>query len=176
MPKVKSKKPRIVDDEDDIILPPEPLEPIEAPVAAPVRRVDNGMILDLEGHGGAVASALIVNGLRAYLSVVNKGVNLVATNRAHTQFIPVKIAACAQGLDIKRDEVKPLVEANGVVAFLLETGEEQTSYYFPAAEYLARAEDRGESGLRVPLDHDANWLNAHEGHTGIRRTFAKLIA
>ncbi|HEY1187844.1 MAG TPA: hypothetical protein VGE74_09310 [Gemmata sp.] len=176
MPKIKSKKPRILEDEDDI-LPPEPIEPVEPlePVA-PVRRVDNGMILDLEGHGGAVASALIVNGLRAYLSVVNKGVNLVASNRAHTQFVPVKISACAQGLDIKRDEVKPLVEANGVVAFLLENGEEQTSYYFPVAEYLARAVDRGESGLRIDLDHDANWLNQHEGHTGIRRAFAKLIA
>lgn len=175
MPRTKSKKPRIEEEEDEI-LPEEPLEAVEvAPVAAPVRRADNGMILDLEGYGGAVASALIVNGLRAYLSVVNKGVNLVATNRAHSQFVPVKIAACAQGLDIKRDELKGLGEVNGVVAFLLENGEEQTSYYFPVQEYLARAEDRGEGGLRVPLDHDANWLNAHEGHSGVRRTFAKLI-
>lgn len=173
MPRTKSKKPRIDEEEEDIILPPEPLEPVE-PVA-PVRRADTGMILDLEGHGGEVASALIVNGLRAYLSVVNKGVNLVATNRAHTMFVPVKISACESGLDVKRDEVKPLIEANGVVAFLLENGEERTSYYFPAAEYLARAEDRGESGLRVDLDRDADWLNLHEGHAGVRRTFAKLL-
>ena len=173
MPRTKSKKPRI-DDEDDDILPPEPPEPVEA-LPAPARRADTGMVLDLEGHGGAVASALIVNGLRAYLSVVNKGVNLVACNRAHTQFVPVKIAACAGGLDVKREEAKPLVEASGVLAFLREDGDERTSYYVPVAEYLARAEDRGESGLRVPLDGDASWLRAHEGHAGIRRTFAKLI-
>ncbi len=107
---------------------------------------------------------------------MNKGVNLVATNRAHTQFIPVKISACAQGLDIKRDEVKPLVEANGVLGFLLENGEGADQLLHPGRGVPGPGRGpRRERAARAP-GHDANWLNAHEGHTGIRRTFAKLIA
>ncbi|QJW93343.1 hypothetical protein [Frigoriglobus tundricola] len=177
MPKTKSKKLRIEDDEDEVPIPelPELIEPIE--VIEPVRRaVDTGMILDMEGHGGAVASALIVNGLRAYLSVVNKGVNLVAANRPHTLFVPVKVSACKSELDIKREETTPLVAAGGVLAFLVDDGDEQVAYYIPVAEYLARAGDRGESGLRLEIDAHADWLDQYEGHAGVRRAFAKLLA
>ncbi len=173
MPKMKSKKPRIVEEED--ILPlPEPIEPVE-PVAA-VRRTDAGMVLDMEGHGSAVASALIVNGLRAYLSVVNKGVNLVVANRPHTAFVPVKISACIAGLDIKRDETTAMVAAGGVLAFIVDEVDDRASYYIPVAEYLARAADRGESGLRLDFDAHAEWLEGYEGHAGIRLAFAKLLA
>ncbi|MBY0460304.1 MAG: hypothetical protein K2V38_23555, partial [Gemmataceae bacterium] len=86
----KSKKTRYDEDEDDDALEPVPEpEPGPAPAEVRERRADAGMVLDLEGYGGAVASALVVNGLRAYLSVVNKGVNVVAANRAHTAFVPV---------------------------------------------------------------------------------------
>jgi hypothetical protein len=168
MPKTKSKKLQV---EEDDLLPPEPVEPVE-----PVRRADTGMVLDMEGYGSAVASALIVNGLRAYLSVVNKGVNLVATNRTHTAFVPVKISACESGLDIKRDDANLMVEPNGVLAFLLDDEDEQTSFYLPVAEYLARAAERGESGLRLDIDTHGDWLDQYEGHAGIRRAFAKLLA
>jgi hypothetical protein len=174
MPKTKTKKPRIDDDEDDFLPISDPM-PEPEPVA-PVRRAEPGMILDLEGYGGEVASALVVNGLRAYLSVVNKGVNVVATNRPHTAFLPIKIAASPLGLDIKRDEAKPLVEAGGVLAFIVDRGEERTLYYVPVSEYLARAEESGESGLRIPLDRDPAWMKMHEGHPGLRRALAKLLA
>lgn len=166
MPKTKSKKPPIDDEIEP--LPPEPV--------APLRRADTGMVLDMEGYGSEVASALIVNGLRAYLSVVNKGISLVACNRAHTAFVPVVIAACAAALDIKRDEIKPLADAGGVVAFLVDDGDERWSYYLPVAEFLERAEARGDSGLRVEFDAHAEWLEAHEGHPGVRRAFARLFA
>ena len=169
MPKTKSKKPRVVEEVEDV-LPPEPAEPVAA-----VSRADAGMILDMEGYGGEVASALMVNGLRAYLSVVNKGVNLVASNRTHTAFVPVKIAACAAGLDIKRDEAERLAGCGGVLAFLVDDGEERFSYYLPVAEYLARAADRGESGLRLDLEKHAEWLNGYEGHAGIRTVFKHLL-
>ena len=172
MPKTKSKKPRAVVEEIEDALPA-PSEPAE-PVAA-VSRADAGMILDMEGYGGEVASALMVNGLRAYLSVVNKGVNLVASNRTHTAFVPVKIAACAAGLDIKRDEAERLAGCSGVLAFLVDDGEERYSYYLPVAEYLARAADRGESGLRLDLDKHAEWLDGYEGHAGIRSALAHLL-
>ncbi len=165
MPKMKSKKPPI--DDEVPVLPPEP--------AAPVRRADSGMVLDMEGYGGEVASALIVNGLRAYLSVVNKGISLVACNRAHTAFVPVVIAASVSALDIKRDETKPLVDADGVVVFLVDDGDERWSYYLPVAEYLARAETRGDSGLRLEFDAHAEWLEMYEGHPGVRRAFARLF-
>ncbi|WP_439623185.1 hypothetical protein [Gemmata sp.] len=159
-----------VDDDEPIPVVPLPLDPV-----APVRQRDTGMVLDMEGLGGEVASALIVNGLRAYLSVVNKGVNLVACDRAHTAFVPVKIEACKVGLDIKRDEAKPLVEAHGVLAFLLDDGGERWSYYLPAPEFMEMAEDRGESGLRLDVDDHAKWLEKYEGHAGIKRAFAKLL-
>ncbi len=171
MAKAKTKKKPVIDEDDFIPVEPLPPEPV-----TPTRRTDTGLVLDMEGYGSEVASALIVNGLRAYLSVVNKGVNLVATNRAHTAFSPVKISACAAGLDIKRDEAKPLVEAHGVLAFLLDDGEEQTNYYLPVAEYLEKAEDRGESGLRLDLDTHGEWLEKYEGHAGIRRVFAQLLS
>src|SRR6476469_4256861 len=107
--KTMTKKP-VIDDEHDLLPEPLPPEP-----AAPARRADTGMVLDMEGHGGEVASALVVNGLRAYLSVVNKGVNVVACNRAHTAFVPVKISACSDGLDVRKDEAKPLVDGRGVL-------------------------------------------------------------
>jgi hypothetical protein len=168
----KSKKP-IIDDEDEDDIEIEITEPVPA---APARRVDNGMVLDMEGLGGEVASAIVVNGLRAYLSVVNKGVNLVAANRTHTAFVPVRIEACAAGLDVKRDEAKPLVEAHGVLAFLLDDGEERTSYYLPVSEFLEMAEDRGESGLRLDINAHAHWLEKYEGHAGVRRAFARLLS
>ena len=169
MAKAKSKK-RFIDDEDEVILPtPEPV------AAEPVRRADPGMVLDMEGHGGEVASALVVNGLRAYLSVVNKGVNVVAANRAHTAFVPVKVTACADGLDIKRDEARALVDGHGVLAFLLEEDGERVSFYVPVSEYLEMAEDRGESGLRLDMDEHAKWLEKYEGHPGVRRAFARLL-
>ncbi len=174
MPKTKSKKLHTEDDEDEVPTP-ELSEPIE--VIEPVRRaVDTGMILDMEGHGGAVASTLIVNGLRAYLSVVNKGVNLVAANRAHTLFVPVKVSACASELDVKREEATPLAASGGVLAFLVDDGDEQVGYYIPVPEYLARAGDRGESGLRLEVDAHADWLEQYEGHAGVRKAFAKLLA
>ncbi|VTR93803.1 unnamed protein product [Gemmata massiliana] len=175
MAKAKTKKPVIEEEEENEVLEtPEVAEPVAA--AAPVRRVDNGMILDMEGYGAEVASALIVNGLRAYLSVVNKGVNVVATNRAHTAFIPVKIEASNAGLDVRRDDAKPLVEAQGVLAFLYEEGEERTSFYLPVSEYLEMAEDRGESGLRLDVEEHGKWLEKYEGHAGIKRVFARLLS
>ena len=165
----KTKKKPVIDD-DFIPTEPLPLDPVK-----PARRTDTGMVLDLEGYGGEVASALIVNGLRVYLSVVNKGVNVVACNRAHTGFVPVLIAPCAAGLDVKRDDAKPLVEAQGVLAFLLDDGEECASYYLPVSEYLEMAEDRGESGLRLDIDEHAKWLEKYEGHAGIKRAFARLL-
>ena len=174
MAKAKSKR-RVIDDEDeDTTLAPEPL-PAEPVRVEPVRRADTGMVLDLEGHGGEVASALVVNGLRAYLSVVNKGVNVVAANRAHTAFVPVKVAACTGGLDVKREDAKPLVEGHGVLAFLLEEDGERVSYYVPVSEYLEMAEDRGEGGLRLDMDAHAKWLEKYEGHPGVRRAFARLL-
>lgn len=170
MPKTKSKKPRVVVEEIEDVLPPLPAEPV-----AVVSRGDTGMILDMEGYGAEVASALMVNGLRAYLSVVNKGVNLVATDRRHKAFVPVKIAACAAGLDIKKDEAEKLTGCGGVLAFLVDDGEEHYNYYIPVAEYLERAADRGESGLRLDLDKHAEWLNGYEGHAGIRTVFKHLL-
>lgn len=167
MAKANGKKP-IIDEEEDIEIP----EPIPT---EPVRRVDTGMILDMEGLGGEVASALVVNGLRAYLSVVNKGVNLVAANRQHTLFVPVKVEACGRGLDVRRDEAKPLVDAHGVLAFLLDDGDERVSYYIPVSEYLEMAEDHGESGLRLQIADHAEWLKKYRGHAGVRRAFAKLL-
>jgi hypothetical protein len=168
----KAKKKPVIDDEDDDLIPTEPL-PLDPIV--PVRRSDDGMVLDMEGLGGEVASALIVNGLRAYLSVVNKGVNVVACNRAHTAFVPVKIEACRAGLDVKKDEAKALVGGHGVLAFLLDS-EERTNYYVPVSEYLEMAEDRGESGLRLEIDAHAKWLEKYEGHAGVKRAFARLLS
>ena len=173
MAKAKSTKSRSYKvEDDDVQIPVEalPLEPVKAE-----RRTDNGMVLDVEGYGGEVASALIVNGLRTYLSVVNKGVSLVACNRAHTAFVPVRISACVAGLDIKRDDAKPLVDAHGVLAFLLDDGDERWSYYVPVSEYLEMAEDRGESGLRLDIDAHAKWLEKYEGHAGVKRAFARLL-
>lgn len=166
----KTKKKPVIDDEDDLI-PPEPLPPEPA---APVRRNDTAMVLDMEGFGGEVASALVVNGMRAYLSVVNKGVNVVACNRAHTAFVPVKVEGCHAGLDIKKDEAKALVDGHGVLAFLLD-GEERASYYVPVSEYLEMAEDRGESGLRLEIEPHAKWLEKYKGHPGVRRAFSRLL-
>jgi len=168
MAKAKSKRPVIEDDEDDIPAP----EPVRA---EPVRRADSSMVLDLEGYGGEVASALIVNGLRAYLSVVNKGVNVVAANRAHTAFVPVKVEGCDEGLDVKKDDAKALVDGQGVIAFLLDDGDERVSYYVPVSEYLEMAEDRGEGGLRLEVEEHAKWLEKYQGHAGVRRAFARLI-
>lgn len=173
MAKAKSKKNRgykVEDDEEPITVEALPLDPVKA-----ARRTDVGMVLDVEGYGGEVASALIVNGLRAYLSVVNKGVNLVATNRAHTAFVAVRIEACVAGLDIKRDETKPLVDAHGVLAFLLDDGEERWNYYVPVSEYLEMADDRGESGLRLDVNEHAAWLEKYEGHASVKRAFARLL-
>ncbi|WP_439624503.1 hypothetical protein [Gemmata sp.] len=167
MAKAKSKKP-VIEDEDT---GPEP-EPV---LAAPVRRPESDMVLDLEGYGGEVASALIVNGLRAYLSVVNKGVNVVAANRAHTAFAPVRVEACVAGLDVKRDEAKALVDGHGVLAFLLDDGDERVRYFLPVSEYLEMAEDRGESGLRLEIEEHAKWLEKYRGHPGVRRAFAQLL-
>lgn len=96
--KTKTKRP-VIDDEDDV-------DVLEAPVApaAPVERVkrpDAAMVLDMDGIGAEVAAALVVNGLRAYLSTVNKGANLVAANRANTAFVPVKAEECFDGLDVR---------------------------------------------------------------------------
>ena len=169
MAKTNRKKAMI--DEDEILpADPLPLDPVE-----PARRTDTGMVLDMEGYGGEVASALIVNGLRAYLSVVNKGVSLLAANRAHTAFVAVKISACVGGLDVKREEAKPLVEGQGVLVFLLGDGDDRESYYLPVSEYLEMAEDRGESGLRLDADEHAKWLEKYEGHAGIRRAFVRLL-
>ncbi|VTU00007.1 unnamed protein product [Gemmataceae bacterium] len=167
MAKAKSKKP-VIEDEDEL---PEP-EPVRS---APVRRPEADLVLDLEGYGGEVASALIVNGLRAYLSVVNKGVNVVAANRAHTAFVPVRVEACVAGLDVKRDEAKALVDGHGVLAFLLDDGDERVRYFIPVSEYLEMAEDRGESGLRLEIEEHAKWLEKYKGHPGVRRAFAPLL-
>lgn len=164
----KGKRPTI-DEEDEVEAPvPEPVR------AEPVRRADSGMVLDLEGYGGEVASALVVNGLRAYLSVVNKGVSVVACNRAHTAFVPVRVEGCAAGLDVKKDDAKALVDGHGVLAFLLE-GEERASYYIPVSEFLEMAEDRGEGGLRLQVAEHAKWLEKYRGHAGVRRAFARLL-
>lgn len=175
MAKAKTKRPVIEDDEDDDLPTPELVAAPAAPAAPPAPRPDAGMVLDMEGHGGAVASALVVNGLRAYLSVVNKGVNVVATNRAHTGFVPVRVEACTNGLDIKRDEARALVDAHGVLAFQVAAGDEWVSYYVPVSEYLEMADDRGEGGLRLEIGEHAKWLEKYRGHPGVKRAFARLL-
>lgn len=172
--KTKSKK-RIEEEDEEIIETPAAPAPEARPVEARARRAENDMVLDLEGLGGEVASALVVNGLRAYLSVVNKGVNVIATNKSHTAFVPVKVEECDAGLDVRRDEAKPLVEGHGVLAFLLGEWDDRVSYYIPVSEYLEMAEDRGESGLRLELDEHADWLKKYQGHAGVRRAFARLL-
>jgi hypothetical protein len=173
MAKAKSKPAKNrgheIDDE------PASVEPLPLDPVVPARRRDTGLVLDMEGLGGEVASALIVNGVRAYLSVVNKGVSVVAANRAHTAFVPVRIEACAAGLDARRDDARPLVEAHGVLAFLLDDGEGRASYYLPVSEYLETAEDRGEGGLRLDIEEHAKWLEKYSGHAGVRRAFARLL-
>lgn len=168
MAKTKSKR-AVIEDEDEVVPLPEPAAP-----AAVAPRPDNGMVLDLEGHGGEVASALVVNGLRAYLSVTNKGVSLVAANRAHTAFVPVKIAAADDGLVVKRDEAKPLVEGQGVLAFLAGEWDDRKRYYLPVSEFLEMADDR-DADLRLDADEHAKWLEKYEGHAGVRRAFARLF-
>jgi hypothetical protein len=170
MAKTKTKRP-VIDDEDDEVAAPVPA----ALVPVPANRPEPGMVLDMEGHCGEVASALVVNGLRAYLSVVNKGVGVVATNRAHTAFAPVRVEGCTSGLDVKRDEAKALVDAHGVLAFLLENGDDRAAYYLPVSEYLEMAEDRGEGGLRLEVAEHAKWLEKFKGHPGVRRAFARLL-
>lgn len=164
MAKSKSKRP-VIDDEDDLP-PPEPTPPAPRP--------DTGMVLDLDGNGGEIASALVVNGLRAYLSVTNKGVNLVAANRSHTAFVPVKVAAADGGLQVKRDEAKPLVEGQGVLAFLVGEWDDRKRYYLPVSEFLEMAEDR-DADLRLDAVEHAKWLEKYEGHAGVRRAFGRLF-
>ena len=171
MAKTKSKK-RLIDEDDEVLDP----IPVTLPPAPARPRPDAAMILDLDGHGGEVASALIVNGLRAYLSVTNKGVSLVAANRAHTAFVPVKVAACEGGLDVKREEAKPLVEGNGVLAFLFADGDDRKRYFLPVSEFLEMADDRGDADLRLDVVEHAKWLEKYEGHAGIRRVFARALS
>jgi hypothetical protein len=173
MAKARSKK-RVIDDEDeDVIVETPAPEPEVRPAA--VRRAEADMVLDLEGLGGVVASALVLSGLRAYLSVVNKGVNVVAANKSHTAFVPVRVEAPVGGLDVRRDEAKPLVDGQGVLAFLLGDWEDRVCYYIPVSEYLEMAEDRGESGLRLEIAEHADWLKKYQGHAGVRRAFARLL-
>jgi|GEM_PF-3913129 len=171
--KTKTKRP-VIDDEDDV-------DVLEAPVApaAPVERVkrpDAAMVLDMDGIGAEVAAALVVNGLRAYLSTVNKGANLVAANRANTAFVPVKAEECFDGLDVRRDEARALVDGHGVIAFLFEANGTRTAFYIPVSEYMEMAEDRGESGLRLDVTAHAKWLEKFAGHPGAKRAFARLLA
>lgn len=174
--KAKTKRPVIDDEDDDLDVIDE--TPVAAP-AAPVERVkrpDAAMVLDMDGIGAEVAAALVVNGLRAYLATVNKGASLVAANRAHTAFVPVKAEECFDGLDVRRDDARALVDGHGVLAFLLEAHGTRTAYYVPVSEYMEMAEDRGESGLRLDATAHAKWLEKFAGHPGVKRAFARLLA
>lgn len=173
--KTKTKRPVIDDEDDNDDLPEIPAVAPAAPVER-AKRPDAAMVLDMDGIGAEVAAALVVNGLRAYLSVVNKGANLVAANRANTAFVPVKAEECFDGLDVRRDEARALVDGHGVIAFLFEADGERTAYYIPVSEYMEMAEDRGESGLRLDVTAHAKWLEKFAGHPGAKRTFARLLA
>jgi len=169
MPKAKSRK-RIDEDEMPIV-EPLPLDPVKK---VPV---ETSMILDMEGKGAEVASALIVNGLSAFLAVTNKGVNLVATNRATTEFLPVKITSRANWpeLDLKRDDAERLEKAGAVLAFLAGEDDDRTTWYLSVGEFLSKARDRGESTLSIKIDDHWEWLEKFEGHAGIKKAFAKLL-
>ena len=74
-----------------------------------------------------------------------------------------------------QDDAGHLVNAHGVLAFLLDDGEERWSYSVPVSEYLEMADDRGESGLRLDVNEHVAWLEKYEGHAGVKRAFARLL-
>jgi hypothetical protein len=168
MPKAKTRKPV----EDEIVVGPLPLDPVvdKGPE-------DNGYVLDMGGKGAEVASALVVNGIVPYLAVTNKGINLVAANRAATAFVPVKITSRTDWptLDLKKDDAGKLEEAGAILAFLVGDDDDRWSWFLTVAEFLSKAEPRGEGTLSIRIaDHEA-WLEKFEGHAGIRRAFKGLL-
>lgn len=172
MAKTKSRK-STDDEEDELEGETAPAEPV--PVAA--EPVDNGYVLDMGGKGAEVASALVVNGIIPFLSVTNKGFNLVAANRAGTAFIPVKITSRTDWptLDLKRDDAAALDAAGGVLAFLTGEDDDRTSWYLTVAEFRSKADVASDGGMTIRIDDHLEWLEAFEGHPGIRRAFARLL-
>ncbi|MDB5307986.1 MAG: hypothetical protein JWO38_2188 [Gemmataceae bacterium] len=164
----KTKTPTRTDED---VVEPLPADPVETGPA------DNGYVLDMGGKGAEVASALIVNGLLPFLSVTNKGINLVTANRAATAFVPVKITSRADWptLDLKRDDAAKLEAAGAVLAFLVGEDDDRASWYLTVAEFLSRAEARGEGTLSIRIDEHWEWLEPFEGHPGIRRAFKHLL-
>lgn len=168
MPKAKTRKPA----EDETVVEPLPPDPVVETGPA-----DNGYVLDMGGKGAEVASALVVNGVVPYLAVTNKGINLVAANRAATAFVPVKITSRTDWptLDLKADDAARLEAAGAVLAFLTGEDDDRRGWYLSVAEFRSKAEPRGEGTLSVQIDAHEGWLETYEGHAGIRRAFKHLL-
>ena len=168
MPKTKTRTPV----EDVIVVEPLPLDPVvdKGPE-------DNGYVLDMGGKGAEIASALLRNGITPYLAVTNKGINLIASNRAATAFVPVKITSRANwpSLDLKKDEAAKLEASGAILAFLTGEDDERWSWYLTVAEFVSKAEPRREGTLSIRIADHETWLEGFEGHRGIRRAFKHLL-
>ena len=162
MPQTKTK-PRHIDDEDDLLAED-----------APVQHRGPETMQDWEYLGHEVASDLTLGGLATFLSVTNRGANLVAGSADLTAYAPVRIVTLMDEdlLELKPDDAKVLAPAGGVVAFLVGDDDDRDRYYVPIEAFLARAELRG---CRQVVEFDRGWLKPYAGHAGVKCAFARLL-
>lgn len=132
------------------------------------------MMHEREHIGHEVASDLTLGGMATFLSAQSKGVDLVAGNRSLTDFIPVRIVTQEDDdrLRMKADEARQLSEVRGVVAFLVGDEDDRDRYYVPVADFLARAKPK--DGWQT-AEVDEAWLRPFAGHSGVKRTFSRLL-
>ena len=127
-----------------------------------------------------VATLLVGRGLHVYFPLVDNGFDLIVTKPDGSDFLPVQVKykSARTGFSLKKVDGLRFAAVNAVLAFGAEEANENGFYFFPAAAWLQRAQDRGrrDDKLVVYLAEDREWAEPYRGTKGIELAFAKVLA
>lgn len=126
-----------------------------------------------------VAGILIRNGVYVFWPLVDKGIDLLATNNRASRFVPVQVRYRRTGpaLDLHEGEIERLLESNAVVAFLRGDANDQHQWFVPISAWRTKAVDkkRADGMVYVSIKRNVEWLEKFRGDSGVRTAFHSLL-
>lgn len=130
-----------------------------------------------------VATLLVARKLHVYFPLVDSGFDLVVGSRDGTLFVPVQVKYKEKrtGFTLKRDDAEKFAKAEAILVFCSgERVDEEEFYFFPAREWLARAQDRARKDDMLVVyakthRESADWASQYCGQRGIDATFKSLL-
>lgn len=126
-----------------------------------------------------VATLLVGKHLHVYFPLVDNGFDLLVTSKDGAKFLPVQVKYknSRSGFALKRADAEKFRQCNAVLAFGSQEADEDSFYFFSAAEWWSKVDDRGRADDKVVvyLNGNEDWASKFRGEAGIDIAFDSLL-